>query len=369
MTSISLKDIAIKAGVSVGTVDRVIHNRGNVSAKFREKVLDVLNEFEYKPNLMARGLANKKNYRIAALIPSHQVDPFWKLPLQGIQKADNHIKNFGFKIDLYYYQDGLEKDLLKVGMQIFEHDYHALLIAPIIKDEASIIFTECENRQIPYVQINTFINRKSDLFLSFVGQDSYCSGKLAAKLFDFGTQDGDTLLILHLEREVYNSEHLIQKEQGFRDYFKNNNKKNIHISQLSFSDLESEEKRKAFVNYALKQHSKLSGVFVTTSKLHYIINDFINNSKNNLNFIGFDLLDENLNHLTNDNALFLINQNPTQQGYLGIMTLFNHIIHNATIQKTQHLPIDVVMKENAAFYINRQNQSVEVNTISVNQKT
>lgn len=361
MEGISIKDIAIKAGVSVGTVDRVIHNRGNVSAKFREKVLDVLNEFEYKPNLMARGLANKKNYRIAALIPKHDIDPFWKLPLQGIQKANNHIKNFGFTIDLYYYQDGLENDLQKVGMQIFDHDYHALLIAPVIKDEASIIFTECEERQIPYVQINTFINRRSDLFLSFVGQDSYSSGKLAAKLFDFGTQDGDTLLILHLEREVYNSEHLIQKEQGFRDYFKTNNKKNINISQLSFSELESEEKRQTFVSYALEQHPKLSGVFVTTSKLHCIINDFINLSSTSLNFIGFDLIDENLNHLKNDNALFLINQNPTQQGYLGIMTLFNHIIHDARIQKTQHLPIDVVMKENAAFYINRQNQTVEVN--------
>lgn len=356
MPGISLKDIASKAGVSVGTVDRVIHNRGNVSAKFRKRVMEVLEENEYIPNLMARGLATKKSYRIAALLPHSSHDPFWGLPLDGIRKAENHVKNFGFQIDIFHYKDGVENDLLNVGMKIFNKNYNAILIAPIMRDEATVIFAECEKRQIPYIQINTFISRQSKMFLSFVGQDSYGSGKLAAKLFDFGTNDGETLLILHLEREVYNSEHLIQKELGFRDYFKSNPKKKIEIDQLTFSDLDSNTKRKTFVKYALKQNPKLSGVFVTTSKLHCVIDDFMKLSDKKLNFIGFDLIEDNLNHLDNENVLFLINQNPIEQGYRGIMSLFNFIVHKADIKKTQHLPLDVVMKENVAFYTNDQNQ-------------
>lgn len=351
MAEINLKDIAKKAGVSVGTVDRVIHNRGNVSAKSRNKVLKVLQEVDYKPNLMARGLANRKSYKIAALLPHSKTDPFWQQPNDGIKKAVDYIKSFGFSVDTYNFTDGIDKELYNVGMKIFEKEYHALLIAPIIRDEALMIFDACEKNNIPYVQINTYIPRESKLFLSYIGQDSYSSGKLAAKLLDFGTSKEDTILILHLEREVYNSEHLMQKERGFRDYFKTKKDKNIKIEQLTFSDLDSDQKKETFVKYALQQYPKLTGVFITTSRLHRVISAFTTQSKHQINFIGYDLIEENLEFLNNENAFFLINQNPTEQGHRGIMTLYNHLLHKSPTQKIQYLPIDVVMKENVQFYV------------------
>ena len=48
---IRIKDIARLANVSTGTVDRVLHNRGEVSAKSREKVEKVLKEINYQPNI------------------------------------------------------------------------------------------------------------------------------------------------------------------------------------------------------------------------------------------------------------------------------------------------------------------------------
>lgn len=50
----TIKDIARMAGVSAGTVDRVLHNRGDVSAASREKVQKVLDEIDYHPNMFAR---------------------------------------------------------------------------------------------------------------------------------------------------------------------------------------------------------------------------------------------------------------------------------------------------------------------------
>ena len=59
---IRIKDIAEMAGVSVGTVDRVLHNRPNVSPPAREKVEKALKEMNYQPNMYASALAyNKKN--------------------------------------------------------------------------------------------------------------------------------------------------------------------------------------------------------------------------------------------------------------------------------------------------------------------
>lgn len=352
MSDISIKEIADKAGVSVGTVDRVIHNRGSVSKKTKDKVLEIIKKYDYKPNLMARGLANRRNLKIAALLPDNQHDTFWELPLNGIIKAQNYIKSFGFAVDKFHFKDDKNQDLYNTGMRIFEENYHAVLIAPIIRDEAIKIFEECEKRKIPYVQINTFIQRDSDLFISYVGQNSYSSGKLAAKLFDYGTSKGDTLLILHLEKEVYNSVHLVQKEKGFRDYFSAKKNKNIEIAQLTFSNLDSKKQRLDFIKTTLERYPKLAGIFVTTSRMHRVISEFIRLSKNDMNFIGYDLIEENLKFFESEKDLFLINQNPFDQGYLGIITLYNHLLHNIPSSKTQYLPIDVVMKENVEFYHN-----------------
>lgn len=56
MEKIRIKDIAERAGVSVGTVDRVLHNRPNVSKPAREKVEEALKEMNYQPNVYALSL-------------------------------------------------------------------------------------------------------------------------------------------------------------------------------------------------------------------------------------------------------------------------------------------------------------------------
>lgn len=52
----TIYDISEKAGVSIATVSRVLNGSSNVSKKTRQKVLDVIEQYEYKPNAFARGL-------------------------------------------------------------------------------------------------------------------------------------------------------------------------------------------------------------------------------------------------------------------------------------------------------------------------
>jgi LacI family transcriptional regulator len=52
----TIKDIALMAGVSIGTVDRVIHRRGEVAEKTKLKVQQILKETNYSPNVMAQVL-------------------------------------------------------------------------------------------------------------------------------------------------------------------------------------------------------------------------------------------------------------------------------------------------------------------------
>ena len=57
---VTIKDIAAMAGVSIGTVDRVLHNRGEVNQATHERVMSFVDELGYTPNLLAKSLALKK---------------------------------------------------------------------------------------------------------------------------------------------------------------------------------------------------------------------------------------------------------------------------------------------------------------------
>lgn len=60
----TLKDVAREAGLTVGTVSRVLNNRGYISGQTREKVYDVMKRLNYQPNEMARSLSKQKSNTI-----------------------------------------------------------------------------------------------------------------------------------------------------------------------------------------------------------------------------------------------------------------------------------------------------------------
>jgi LacI family transcriptional regulator len=64
-----IKEIASVLRISIGTVDRALHHRSDVSAKIREKALKTAERFHYKPNLAARNLKLNRLLKIGVFLP------------------------------------------------------------------------------------------------------------------------------------------------------------------------------------------------------------------------------------------------------------------------------------------------------------
>ena len=353
---IRIIDIAKKAGVSKGTVDRVLHNRGNVAKKVKDRILAVMEELNYRPNLIARSLANNKVSRIATFLPHPSEDPFWEQPDKGIEQAYESVRDYGILIDKYNY---LERDISTFNQQakrILAGNYDAVLVAPIFYKEANTFLEQCELQDLPYVLVNTYLKGKGKHYLSYIGQDSYHSGVLAAKLLDFGISDNESVMVLHLESSVYNSRHLLEKEQGFQNFFINHPSRNIQVIKTSFEDLNNKADFKKFMELQLKSYPSLKGIFVTTSRLNLLVEALPEKAVEHLKLVGFDLIQKNLDLLHEEKIDFLINQNPVKQGYLGIINIFNYLIKKELPKPIQHLPLDVVMKENASYYLESEEQ-------------
>ena len=84
---ITIADVAEALQVSKTTVSRAISGKGRIGDATRQRVLAYIEANDYKPNVIAKGLAQKKTYNIALVIPGdcNLVDmPFFQNSMQGI---------------------------------------------------------------------------------------------------------------------------------------------------------------------------------------------------------------------------------------------------------------------------------------------
>lgn len=100
---IRIKDIAERAGVSVGTVDRVLHGRPNVSPSAKAKVDAVLKELDYKANVYASALARNRSYRFILLMPEYESEAYWEEIELGAVKANDARRDFHISLEIVYF--------------------------------------------------------------------------------------------------------------------------------------------------------------------------------------------------------------------------------------------------------------------------
>jgi LacI family transcriptional regulator len=87
---VTLKDIAQCAGVTSATVSMVINNKPNISDATRKKVLKIVKELNYYPNVIARGLATRKSNSIGVIVPNLATSFVVRI-LQGIKSTNRDI--------------------------------------------------------------------------------------------------------------------------------------------------------------------------------------------------------------------------------------------------------------------------------------
>ena len=85
--SLTIDDVAEALGISKTTVSRAISGKGRIGEETRQRVLEYIEKCKYKPNPMAKGLANQKTYNICCVIPGDTSDsdlPFFQRCMSGV---------------------------------------------------------------------------------------------------------------------------------------------------------------------------------------------------------------------------------------------------------------------------------------------
>lgn len=130
MTNITIKDIAKKAGVGISTVSRVINNKGSVSQATREKVMEVVNAYNFTPNNNARNLKITES-RIIGLFVKGISNPFFNkmipvleegLALRGYSLMIHNVEANAHEIDIAI-QEAYNRKLCGVVIMGGSYDY------------------------------------------------------------------------------------------------------------------------------------------------------------------------------------------------------------------------------------------------------
>ena len=110
-SNLRVVDIARLSSVSRSTVSRVINNHPNVKESTRQRVLEIIKQYEFKPNLAARALVSNRTRVIGILIPYSVsdifTDPFFPILIQGITTAANRQN---YSVTLWLSSSEVEKD-------------------------------------------------------------------------------------------------------------------------------------------------------------------------------------------------------------------------------------------------------------------
>lgn len=173
MSKVSIKDIARKAGVCIGTVSRVINNLDRVHPETREKILKLIEETGYRPSSAGRALVSGRTHNVLVVV--HNIaDPY----CAAISKTfSSRWHDLGYKMLLgdSNYNPELEREHLTRAR---DGSVDGLIVSPIPGRKNNTTYIEMVKSGFPFIAID---NRVEGVKTNCVKYDDYAATSIAVE--------------------------------------------------------------------------------------------------------------------------------------------------------------------------------------------
>lgn len=319
---VTLEEIARMAGVSRGIVDRVYHSRGYVKAEKADRVRQLLEQYDYRPNKLARALSVSQNKKRVAVILNSIGNEYFDDVILGIDSAAREFAAYGLDIELVRLK-GFEADdqiaaidaCAKAGMD-------ALVLTPVNDPAVADRLGSILSSGIPVITVNTDISPEARS--CYIGCDYRQSGVMA----------GGFLLLLAGGRParvaiIQGSDHVkghLERCTGFVETLASQPSIEIIASEPCQDDEDlAREKTAGILASAHPDY-----IYVVAGGLRGVM-QAIQSADSPVRVIANDLTHAAIDGLRNGIIQATVFQQPFRQGYLAIRTLFEHIYQDIRI--------------------------------------
>ncbi len=338
---VTIKEIAELAGVSRGTVDRVINHRGNVNPETEKKILNILEMLKYTPNRAGLALAaTKRNYTIGVVLFS-QSNLFFEDIVSGIHAELNELKSYG--VNVLIKRTGFSaREQAEAIRELEKENIAGLILAPIEDPLINTLIEELDEKNIPVVTVNTDIENSKRL--AYVGSNYYEGGRTAAGLMNLITQGeihlgiitGSSLVLCHKERI-----------HGFMDTIKQSYGRINLVETVENMDDEIESYK--VTSDLLKRRPDINALFFAGAGVYGGCKAVIEHGKE-IKIISFDTLPTTIDMLSKHIISATISQQPFGQGHDALEILFEYLLSKEKpVNKCYYVPSTIIIKENVSI--------------------
>lgn len=319
----SIKEIAQLSGTSVATVSRVINQNGRFSKETEQRVLQVIEEYGYRPNALAKGLRQDKTKVIGVIIPDI-THSFFSLVYRAIELElykNGYLSilcdtNEGKEMEQLYMEQ--LKDLRFSGLIYMNGNHYNTRI-----DCPATIFLDRHPERPP-----------SDDDYYFIGSDNFRSGFLAAEaLVKAGRKK---LALISIERQLKTQK---QRQDGFYTYLTKHSPVPVDL-QIHAVNRSNIYMGYEITNALLSQGNGCDGIYYTSDMLAYggiqCLRDHNISVPNDISVVGMD--DIPLSRTFN---LTTIHQDTDTLGRLAARSVID-LIEGTPVEKRQIVPVTLV---------------------------
>lgn len=335
----TIKEIAALAGVSRGTVDRVLNHRGDVNPQTEEKIMQIIRDLDYKPNKAGIVLAaQKKNLKLGVILLGAG-NPFFDDVLLGVREKEQELAGYNCTVLVRQTEYSLLQQLDAIDSLLAE-GIDGLAISPYNDNAVRERIDSLCTQGIPVVTLNTDIENSSRL--AYVGSNFYRSGETAAGLMRLMTRgevrvgivSGSRNILCHTER-IAGFSYAVASCPNIRivDTVDSNDD-----DQLSFRLTEK----------LLADHPEINAFYFTAGGVYGGCQAIESSArKNDMTVITNDLVPTTREYMQKGLIAATICQQPFQQGFQPLALLFTYLTTGEKpASENNYVDVDIRIREN-----------------------
>lgn len=320
--SITAKEIAALAGVSRGTVDRALKNRPGINPETKEKILEIADKYDYKPNIIGKALVySGKSVEIHVILNSIG-NPFFDDVKSGIYTAAEEFLSYGFKIITHEFKGYSADELLKILSELPD-DTKQLIITPISDKRVEEKVQSLINSGVKVILLsNTLKNVKGAIY---VGCDYFKSGMTAGRLI--GLISGGRAKLFLVTGTAGHKGHA-ERVEGIKKLIKN---EYPDIKLLGITEnYDDDDLAYSSMKNVLEEYKKIDFVYITAGGVNGALRA-LREHGGSIKVCTFDDTPVVKEALKTGSVLATISQQPFEQGYQAVKVLFEMIIKKQEI--------------------------------------
>jgi len=317
----TMKKIAKLAGVSRGTVDRVINNRGSVKPETEKKVREIIKTLNYSPNVAGKNLAVRKKklkfgFIVFDVLYEHS---YFADVIAGIKSRATELSEFGVTVEIRESHVNDPTGQIERINELIDLGINGLVITPINHPMIADKIQELTSAGIPVVTSNSDLPNSGRI--AYVGSHYYKNGETAAGLMNLVSAGTANIGIISGSPNVLcNSERIA----GFSDCSQAHYP-NLNIVEVKIDDDDDEESYTATYDM-LTKHPEINALYLTAAGVRGVCKAVSElGLAGKLKIISYDATVPICEYVKDGIITATIAQQPHTQGSLPLDILLNYL--------------------------------------------